>query len=317
VPLRSLLQLFFLGSLWGSSYLFIKIAVEGMSPLMVVATRLFFGSLLLLMVIRLRGLPLPRDQAMWGHLVFMAVVGIVIPWTLISWGTQHIDSGLAAVLSSTTPFFTILFVVVAFRVERLTVPRVLGLVLGFTGVAILTGTDVTQIASASVQGQLAVLLSSIAYGLGFAYARRYVRGDAIVLAGCQIGLAFAIMLPLALALGNPAESEFTPARVGSVLALGLLTSGVAYIIYYRLIADIGATMASYATFLIPIVGLALGWLVLGEVIGPQSILGVAFILIGLAAATMLHRPQPANPVSSGTPAPASTSPRPDEPSSRI
>jgi drug/metabolite transporter (DMT)-like permease len=313
VPLRSLLQLFFLGCLWGSSYLFIKVAVEGMSPLMVVATRLFFGSLLLLTVIRVRGLQLPREQVMWAHLVFMAVVGIVIPWTLISWGTQHIDSGLAAVLNSTTPFFTILFVVVAFRVERLTVPRALGLVLGFTGVAILTGADVTQIASASVQGQLAVLLSSIAYGLGFAYARRYVRGDAIVLAGCQIGLAFVIMLPLALALGNPAESEFTLARVGSVLALGLLTSGVAYIIYYRLIADIGATMASYATFLIPIVGLVLGWSLLGEIIGRQSILGVAFILIGLAVATMLHHPRPVEPEGSTASAAAAATPHTEDP----
>jgi drug/metabolite transporter (DMT)-like permease len=306
----SLLQLLLLGSLWGSSYLYIKVAVEGISPLMVVASRLFFGAVLLFVVIRIWRLVLPRDRMVWAHLVVMAVIGNVIPWTLIAWGGQHIDSGLAAVLNSTTPFFTILFVVIAFRAERLTVPRFTGIVLGFAGVAVLTGTDVTRITSASVQGQLAVLISSICYGLAFAYARRYLRGEAIVLAGCQILIAFLIISPFALALGDPLGSRITPAIAGSILALGLLTSGLAYILYYRLISDIGATMASYATYLIPLVGLFLGWLVLGERIGLQSALGVAFILTGLAIATVLHRPEPAPPppvreVHSPTPEPKS------------
>jgi drug/metabolite transporter (DMT)-like permease len=295
VRLKSLLQLLLLGSLWGSSYLYIKVAVEGISPLMVVASRLFFGALLLFAVIRIWQLSLPRDRRMWFHLIVMAVIGNVIPWTLISWGGQHIDSGLAAVLNSTTPFFTILFTVAAFRSERLTIPRSAGVILGFAGVGVLTGADVTQIASASVQGQAAILFSSICYGLAFAYARRYVRGDAIVLAGCQILTAFLIISPFALTLGDPMGAELTLARIGAILALGLLTSGVAYILYYRLISDVGATMASYATYLIPVVGLMLGWLVLGEQIGTRSVVGVALILTGLAIATVLHRERP-NPI---------------------
>jgi drug/metabolite transporter (DMT)-like permease len=292
VGIAAIVQMAMLGSLWGSSYLYIRIAVEGVSPLMIVATRLFFGAALLFAVIWLWSLALPRERSLWLHLIVMSIIGNVIPWTLISWAGQHIDSGLSAVLNSTTPLFTILFTVAAFRSEQLTIPRLTGVLLGFAGVAVLTGTDVTQLASASFQAQAAVVFSSICYGLAFAYARRYVKGDPIVLAGCQILLAFVIISPFALTLGNPLGSELTLARVGALLALGILTSGVAYILYYRLIRDVGATMASYATYLIPIVGLILGAIVLGESIGLQSLLGVAFILGGLAIATLLHRDRP-------------------------
>jgi drug/metabolite transporter (DMT)-like permease len=292
VPIRSAAQLAFLGTLWGSSYLFIKIAVEGVDPLTIVALRLFFGAALLMAVIRMRRLSFPRDRVAWSHLTVMAVIGNVLPWTLITWGGQHIDSGLSAVLNSTTPFFTILFVVVAFRAEKLTGARTAGLVLGFIGVVLLTGADLTRIADESAQGQLAVLISSILYGLAFAYARRFVRGNAIVLAGCQIGLAFLIVVPFTITLGDPAGAEFTATRIASVLTLGVLTSGVAYIIYYRLISEVGATIASYATYLIPIVGLGLGWVVLGERIGSGGFAGVVLILAGLAVATVLYRPAP-------------------------
>jgi drug/metabolite transporter (DMT)-like permease len=135
--------------------------------------------------------------------------------------------------------------------------------------------------------------------MAFAYAKRYVRGDPIVLAGSQVTLAFIIVTPLALLFGSPLQSEITLTIIGSVLALGLATSGLAYIIYYRLIRDIGATMASYATYLIPLVGLFLGWLILDERITLQNAIGVALILGGLAIATALHR-EPAAAAQSGS-----------------
>jgi drug/metabolite transporter (DMT)-like permease len=292
VRVGSLVQLVLLGLIWGSSYLFIRVAVEGISPLMLVSLRLMFGAILLFGVISLWKLALPRDRTLWFHLVVMAVIGNVIPWTLISWAGQHIDSGLSAVLNSTTPLFTILFAVAAFHSERLTIPRVLGVILGFGGVAVLAGADVTDLASSSLQAQAAVVFSSLCYGLAFAYARRYIRFEPIVLAGCQIMLAFLFVTPFALAFGDPGGMDITPARGAAALALGLLPSGVAYILYYRLIRDVGATLASYATYLIPIVGLFLGWLVLNESITLQSIAGVALILSGLALATTFHRTEP-------------------------
>lgn len=290
--LTSLLQMIMLGTIWGSSYLLIRVAVDGISPFMLVSIRLFCGAGFLLTVIWLWNLSLPRDRVLWGHLVVMAIIGNVIPWSLISWAGQHIDSGLSAVLNSTTPLFTILFTVAAFQSERLTAARLTGVVLGFAGVAVLTGADVTDLASASIRAQLAVVFSSFCYGLAFAYARRYVRSEPIVMAGSQILLAFLISAPIALALGNPGGTELTLPIALSALGLGLLPSGVAYILYYRLIRDVGATMASYATYLIPIVGLFLGWLILDESIRAQSIAGVVLILSGLAIATTMHRTLP-------------------------
>jgi drug/metabolite transporter (DMT)-like permease len=292
VRLTSLAQMLMLGMIWGSSYLMIRVAVDGMSPLMLVSVRLGFGAAFLFVVIWLWQYSLPRDSTLWMHLIVMAIIGNVIPWTLISWAGQHIDSGLSAVLNSTTPLFTILFTVAAFQSERLTLPRLSGVVLGFAGVAVLTGMDVTDLASTSIQAQLAVLFSSICYGLAFAYARRYIRSEPIVLAGSQILLAFLIVTPLALVFGNPASTEMSWQVGLSALALGLLPSGVAYILYYRLIRDVGATMASYATYLIPIVGLFLGWIVLSESIGLQNVIGVALILSGLAVATTMHQNAP-------------------------
>ncbi len=279
----------------------IRVAVEGLSPFTLVSIRLFFGAMFLFSIIWIWKLAIPRSRTLWMHLVVMAIIGNAIPWTLISWAGQHIDSGLSAVLNSTTPLFTILFTVAAFNSERLTWPRFGGVVIGFAGVATLTGADVTDLTSASIQAQLAVLFSSICYGLAFAYARRYIRAEPIVLAGMQILLAFLIITPFAIAFGNPTASTLSPAIVLSAIGLGLLPSGVAYILYYRLIRDVGATMASYSTYLIPVIGLVLGWLILDEQVGLQSIAGVVLILSGLALATMLHRD--AGPVQQETPPP--------------
>lgn len=290
-----------LGTIWGSSYLMIRVAVEGLSPFTLVSIRLFFGAMFLFSIIWIWKLAIPRSRTLWMHLVVMAIIGNAIPWTLISWAGQHIDSGLSAVLNSTTPLFTILFTVAAFNSERLTWPRFGGVVIGFAGVATLTGAGVTDLTSASIQAQLAVLFSSICYGLAFAYARRYIRAEPIVLAGMQILLAFLIITPFAIAFGNPTASSLSPAIVLSAIGLGLLPSGVAYILYYRLIRDVGATMASYSTYLIPVIGLVLGWLILDEQVGLQSIAGVVLILSGLALATILHRD--AGPAQQETPPP--------------
>jgi drug/metabolite transporter (DMT)-like permease len=289
MKLTSLLQMLMLGTIWGSSYLMIRVAVDGLSPLVLVSIRLFFGAIFLFSIIWIWNLTIPRDRTLWLHLLVMAIIGNAIPWTLISWAGQHIDSGLSAVLNSTTPLFTILLTVAAFRSERLTWPRLTGVLIGFAGVATLTGAGITDLASTSLQAQLAVLFSSACYGLAFAYARRYIRAEPMILAGMQILLAFLIITPVAIVFGNPAGSTLTPAIALSAIALGLLPSGIAYILYYRLIRDVGATMASYSTYLIPIIGLFLGWLVLDEAIGLQSIAGVALILAGLTLATTFHQ----------------------------
>lgn len=282
-------QMGLLALIWGSSYLFIKVAVEGITPLTLVEGRLLCGALVLLLTVRALGLRLPSHRSTWFHLSIMAVTGNIAPFLLIAWAEQHISSGLAAILNSTTAFFTLLIATLALRVERWTTRKLIGILIGFAGVAVLTGADLTDLGSASAQGAIALLLSSLLYGFAFAYARRFLRGSAQVLAASQLLVAAVLLAPVALVFGDVASSEITWLRLGSWLALGALSTGVAYLLYYRLIAAVGATTASYATYGIPIVGVAWGWLLLNEHVGVDTLLGVILILAGLAVASRTSR----------------------------
>jgi len=282
VTLSQLVQLVLLGTIWGSSYLFIKLAVAGFPPVALVEVRLLLGALVLALVRWSARQPWPA-RSVWPHLVVMALVGNLAPFLLIAWSEQHIDSGLASVLNATTPFFTVLFAVLVFRAERLTWGKAAGVVLGFLGVAILSGSALTAFRTVSAQGQLAVLASSACYGLGFAYARRFLRGAPLALAASQIAVAAVLLLPPSLVLVDRATLQPSGSAVLAVAVLGVLGSGLAYVLYYRLIASAGAVVASLATYLMPPVGVTLGWLVLGEPVDWRLLAGVVLILAGMAA----------------------------------
>lgn len=275
-------QLVLLGTIWGSSYLMIKVAVAGIPPLPLVGGRLVLGAATLLAVLALRGIRLPRRPAAWADLTVMALAGNIAPFLLIAWGEQHIDSGLAAVLNATTPFFAVLFAVLAFRAERFSRAKLAGLLLGFGGVLVLSGADLAALASSSAQGQLAILLSSACYGFGFAYARARLRGEPLALSAGQILIASALLAPPTLLLTDLPALELTLPRLAAWIGLGAVSSGLAYILYYRLIAQVGAVNASLSTYLMPPVGVTLGWLILGEPVGWRTVAGVAGILAGLA-----------------------------------
>lgn len=283
-----LLQLLVLGLLWGSSYLFIKVAVEGIDPITLVVGRLVIGSAFLYLMLRSRGLQLSRDRTTWLHILAMSLFGIIAPQLLIAWSEQYVSSGVASILNATTPFFTLIFATGVFHTERFSSPKAAGLLVGFAGIAVMTGSGIFKLASSSAQGEVALLLSAVGYGVAFAYARRFLKGQPLVLASGQMMLSAALLIPGMLVFGHPTQMDMTPMRLVAWLALGTFSSGVAYILYYKLIAEIGATSASFGTYLIPIVGVFWGWLLLGEAVGPRTIAGVAMILVGLAIATGLR-----------------------------
>jgi drug/metabolite transporter (DMT)-like permease len=284
-----LVQLLVLGVLWGSSYLFIKVAVEGVDPATLVAGRLAIGSLFLVSMMRVSGLRLNFDRIAWFHITAMALVGVVVPQVLIAWSEQHVTSSVASILNSTTPFFTLLFAAGIFHTESFTRSKVAGLIVGFAGVGVLTGREIVDLASSSAQGQIALLLSSVGYGVAFAYARRYMKGEPLALASGQMLVSTLLMIPGMLLFGDVGATHLTLTRVAAWLALGALSSGVAYILYYQLIAAVGATTAAFGTYLIPVVGVFWGWLLLDEAVGPRTILGVALILAGLGIGTGIRR----------------------------
>jgi drug/metabolite transporter (DMT)-like permease len=268
--------------MWGSSYLFIKIAVNDFGTFTLVALRLAVGSALLWTVLRLVGTRLPREPRVYGHLVVMALVNIAIPFLLITWAERNVESGLAAVLTSLVPLFVVVLAPLFIHDEPLRVNGIVGLVVGFTGVVMLTSRQLTGTGS-DIASDLALVGASASYAAGAVYSRRNVRGlHPMVPATFQVTIAMLITGAIALLFEHPWSARPDLAAVAAILWLGLLGSGFAYLAFFRLLGRWGATRTSAVAYVLPIVGIVLGFLVLQEPIDGRMIAGTALIIGGVA-----------------------------------
>jgi len=273
-----------LGLIWGSSFLFIKIGGESLGPFTLVSLRLIFGALLLGAVVIASRESLPRDPRVIGHLAVLGVLSVFLPFSLITWGETHIDSGLASILNSTTPLFTIVVAGLFLADEPITLNRVIGLLVGFGGVVLVTSQSLAgRSDSLALLGELAVAAAAVSYSIGAVYARLHARGLRPMTVGLSqtlFGLVYAV-IP-ALLLEHPLGAGIEPQALFAVAWLGLLGTGVAYLIFFRLLAKWGATRTQLVTYLLPPVGVALGVIVLGEQIDAQIVAGTALIIGGVA-----------------------------------
>ena len=275
-----------LAIVWGASFLFIKVGLGGLSPGQVALARVALGASALAVVLVVRRRPLPRDPVLWGHLVAVSVLLCVVPFLLFSWAEQYISSGLASIFNATTPLVTMLLAAAALPEERFTPPRVLGLLLGFAGVLTIVGVWHGIDVSHQLTAQLACLGATACYGACFVYLRRFLspRGtDPVVVAFGQTASATVI-----LGLLTPVIAV-TPVRlslpvVGSMVALGVFGTGLAYVWNTRIIAAWGAANASAVTYLTPVVGVLLGVLVLGEPVSWNQPAGALLVVSGILAA---------------------------------
>ncbi len=283
--LASLARLVLLACLWGSSFLFIKVAVEGFSPILIVAIRMLLGAVVLLALVAARRERLPATRRVWVSLGVAALVANVIPYFLFGWGEQRVSSATAGVLNATTPLFTV-FVAFISRTERVTVAKASGLAMGFVGALLIFAPWHSTGLAGSTTGRLACLLAAASYGVAYVYMRRFLTGrgfSPLALAASQLTVG-AALAGLATPVMNHEPITLTLPAVASVLALGTLGTGVAYVLNYRLIQDEGATTASTVTYLLPIVAVLLGAVVLNESIGWHTLVGTAVILLGVAIA---------------------------------
>ena len=274
-----------LSFMWGSSYLFIKIGVdEGLQPLTLIMLRLLFGALLLIGVVLVARPALPEQRRTYGHLVVMALLSIVIPFWLITYGEgSGVDSSVASILNSTVPLFTIVIAPLVLHDEHITVNRIVGLAVGFIGVVVLTGRDLSGTGSGVSLGVIALLLSAVSYAAGAVYARRNARGlSPITTALFQVVFAFTITTVLAFLIENPLAASISPAAAFSVVWLGLLGSGMAYLLFFRLLGHWGPTRTSLVAYLLPVWGIVLGAAVLNEPVDARLLVGTALIVGGVA-----------------------------------
>lgn len=276
-------QYVLLSAIWGTSFLFIKVADRQLSPLQVVLARVALGAAAVGAVLLLRRERLPSEARTWGHLAFLAVVSNAVPFSLIAYGETHISSVLAGLWNATTPLFTLLIALALLPEERPTRRRVGGLLLGFAGVAIVLG-PWSGLGGPSLEGSLAVAGASACYGLSFVYIRRYVTAqpDARVsLVAGQLICATVIMTAATL-LFTSAPPRLGAGPVLSVVALGALGTGVAYVLNYSIVDRAGATIASTVTYLIPLFATVCGVAFLGEGLSWNEPVGALVVLCGVA-----------------------------------
>lgn len=283
-----------LALIWGSSFLFIRIGVEQIPPFELVFLRTGIAAVGFHLVLALRGKRIPLDRRSLGTLGMLGAVNTLVPFALITWGETRIESGLASVLQATAALFTLLIAHFSFADERITWRKLNGLLLGFLGVVVLASRSL----EAGVQsgtlghllGQVAIIGASLCYAVGGVYGRKAMQqrlepmmvaaGTMSVAAVCSGIVTWAAPL-----FGGPPPvglGQLTPTVLGATLALGLVNTFGAYLLFYPLVLTLGATRTSMVTYAIPVVGLALGALVLGEAVDLRLLLGALLIIGGIA-----------------------------------
>ena len=277
-----------LALIWGSSFLFIKLALEGMSPVQVVVGRLGFGALTLVIVMLVTRRRWPRDRGFWARMLVVSVLLCVVPFLLFAWAGQHIPSGLSSIYNATTPIMSMLVSLVALPDERLTAMRTLGLFIAAAGVVLVAAPWTINFDNGptSLLAQLACLGATLCYGLGIVAMRRLIRNrseDATTIATVQVVIGAAVAGLLVPFFGLAPMRLDASVIIGIVL-LGALGTGVAYVWSTRVVQEWGATRASTVTYLTPIVGVVLGMLVLGERLHWNEPVGGVVVLLGVLLA---------------------------------
>lgn len=275
-------RVYLLGFLWGWSFFLVKKSLPGFTPWSVAFGRTLLGALTLIVILQIRGLKLPRDGRLWRHLAVLAVVSNAIPIGTQSVAQAHITSTLTSVLNATTPLFTALIAAVAMN-DRLRRPQVVGLVLGFFGVVIAAGLGGDDVRGAALFGVILMLVSTLSYGVGFNYARRNITAvpPAIVACGQQILGAVLLCVP---AVVSFMHTDRRPTLQSSIAlsVLGIVCSGVGWMLNFTNIGTVGAANASAVTFLVPVVAFLLGVGVLNEPLRLRHLIGGAVTLFGVA-----------------------------------
>ncbi|MCA9245317.1 MAG: EamA family transporter [Phycisphaerales bacterium] len=275
------LLLIYLALIWGGSFFFVKIILREVGPMTLVFTRAAGAAVLLYLIVQLRGLRMPRDPRVWLLFCVMGALNILIPHNLIAWGQTRIDGGLAAILNATTPLFGVIVAHFATRDERITANRLVGVIIGMAGVALVIGPAALWKVGGAL-GQVAVLGAALCYAFASVVGRRLKAHPSIVVATGQVVCGALLACAPAMIVEQPwTLPRPGPATIASLAALAVLSTALAYIIYFYLLARVGATNITLVTFLIPVNAILLNGVFLGERLEIHQFAGMGVIALGL------------------------------------
>lgn len=272
-----------LSIVWGGSFYFFAVAASELPTFTIVLLRVGLGAAALWIVVLAMGLRLPRQPAVWRSFLVMGLLNNAIPFSLIAWGQRAIAPGLASILNATTPFFTVLLANALTEDERLSWHRLAGAILGLAGVAMMMGLDAVAGLGNTVWAQLAIVTAAIAYAGASVFGRRFASVPPLITAAGQTSASSLLLLPLVLAVDMPWRLPLPGTEVVlAILGLAFLCTALAYVVYFTILRRAGATNIMMVTFLMPVSAIALGAMFLKERLGPQHLLGMIAIGLGLA-----------------------------------
>jgi len=284
MKLSDIIALVGLSILWGGSFFFIEVLVKHLPPFTIVTARVGLAALALWGVVFALKIPIPKTREHWTALLIVGLINNALPFCLIVWGQTQISSGLASIFNATTPFFTVLVAGALLADERITTPKLIGVLVGLLGTIVLIGPEAMQGMTGSMLGQLAVMGAAISYAFAGAFSRRFKRWglSPLIVATGQVTMATLMLFPLMMIIDKPDFSSGLPLEaIGAILGLAIFSTVIAYILYFRLIASAGATNAALVTFLIPISAILLGVTILGESFTGLQAIGMGLIGLGL------------------------------------
>lgn len=279
-------MLIVLSILWGGSFFFVEVAVNVLPPLTIVLSRVGLAAIMLWIIVLISGRTIPRKRRTWLAFLGMGLLNNIIPFGLIVWGQQNLASGLASILNGTTPLFAVLVAGVFLPDERVSFAKIVGVVAGFVGVAVMMGYEALSGLGAHVIAQGAVLVAALSYAFAGVFGRRFktLGVDPVVTAAGQVTASSLLLLPIVLLIEQPLSLKFPSFAVcAALVGLAFLSTVLAYILYFQLLARAGATNLLLVTFLIPVSAILLGWLVLDERLSVMHFVGMSLIGFGLLA----------------------------------
>ena len=278
-----------LATLWGASYTFIRVGVATIPPVTLIACRTLIAGLLLLAIMRWRGVRMPMDAATWRRFLFQACLNSVIPWTMVAWGSRTLDAGVATILNSTAPIFTFFLTLAITRHEAVTSRKLAGVVAGMAGICLIVGVQALSGFGEQLTAQIAMVLAAIAYAGAAILGRGFKDLDPMVPAAGSLLCGAAILIPVSLVLERPWTLQPSTSSMLALLGLAVFSTALAFVIYFRLIRTLGSVGTTAQAYLRVPIGVAVGVVFLGEQLSSTAWIGLACVVVGVAAMTIPAR----------------------------
>jgi len=286
---RDIALLGLLATLWGASYTFIKVGVETIPPITLIAARTLIAAAILLAIMKASGVRMPRDRANWLRFLVQALINSVIPFTLIAWAEQHVDAGLAVILNSTSPIFTFLITAGITRHEPATARKLIGVALGIAGIMLVVGFEALRGLGTQVVAQLAVVAATLCYAGAAIFGRSFGALHPLAPAAGSMICGGAVLMPLSLIFEHPWTLTPSTSSLLALLGLAVFSTALAFILYFHLLRSLGSVGVTAQAYLRVPVGVLLGIVFLGETFSTNKALGLVLVVAGVAAMVIPKR----------------------------